>query len=213
VFALPDGGWSYVSNCESVTVGGAGFVRWGDLSAGSLQVLTEVGGVLAWAVVPDPDGSPVATRYQVTGTKPFNGGEGAVMSRGRLVFTTKGDGRVWLYDPRANTLSVVYDYNRPIDGELSGVDNVTTSGYGAIYVAEDGGNMQIVLVCETGQTYPVVELPGVTGSEITGLPSIPRARASTSARSGTPEPPTRSRDRGGSSTCRRRPPGGVVGGL
>ena len=28
--------------------------------------------------------------------------------------------------------------------------------------------MQIVLVRETGQTFAVVELPGVTGSEITG---------------------------------------------
>jgi secreted PhoX family phosphatase len=51
---------------------------------------------------------------------------------------------------------------------LSGVDNVTTSQPGVVYVAEDGGNMQIVLVREDGRTFPVVELPAVRGSEITG---------------------------------------------
>ena len=29
-----------------------------------------------------------------------------------------------------------------------------------IYVAEDGGDMQIVLVRETGETFPVVRAPG-----------------------------------------------------
>ena len=32
---------------------------WEDLSAGTLEVLTETAGVLAWAAVPDPDGNPV----------------------------------------------------------------------------------------------------------------------------------------------------------
>ena len=66
---------------------------WGDLSEGPLQVLTETAGVLGWATVPDPYGNPVPTRNQVPGTKRFAGGEGAAMSRGRLVFTTKGDNR------------------------------------------------------------------------------------------------------------------------
>ena len=29
------------------------------------------------------------------------------MSNGRFVFTTKGDSRVWRYDPVANTLAVI----------------------------------------------------------------------------------------------------------
>ena len=36
--------------------------------------------------------------------------------------------------------------------------------------------MQIVLVRETGETYPVVELPGVAGSEITGPAFDPSGR-------------------------------------
>lgn len=150
--------------------------RWGDLSAGPLQVLTETGGVLCWTTVPDPFGILAPTRNQVAGTKRFAGGEGAAMSNGRLVFTTKGDNRVWIYDPARNALTMVYDDDVQVNGVLTGVDNVATSSPGVIYVAEDGGNMQIVLVRETGDTFPVVELTGVTGSEITGPAFDPSGR-------------------------------------
>ena len=141
---------------------------WGDLSTGTLQVMTETAGVLGWATVPDPSAATVATRDQVPDTKRFNGGEGAAISKGRLIFTTKGDGRVWSYDPVANTLTVIYDDGVTPNGVLTGLDNVATSSAGVIYVAEDGGDMQIVLVREDGSTFPVVQVTGVTGSEITG---------------------------------------------
>ncbi|MEY2461797.1 MAG: hypothetical protein QOG30_3627 [Acidimicrobiaceae bacterium] len=141
---------------------------WGDLSAGTLQVLTETQGALGWGTVTDPDGNPTPTRNQVAATKRFNGGEGAAMSKGHLIFTTKGDNRVWRYDPAANTIAIIYDDDVQVNGVLSGVDNVGVSKENVIYVAEDGGNMQIVLVRETGATFAVVELPGVAGSEITG---------------------------------------------
>lgn len=146
---------------------------WGDLSVGVLEVLTEVGGVLKWQAVPDPGGLPVACRNQVPGTKRFNGGEGAAMSKGRLVFSTKGDQRVWMYDPARNSLSVVYD--RAVqDGALSHVDNVVTSSKGVIYVAEDPGDLQIVLLREDGSTFPVVQLDQSTNTEITGPAFNPR---------------------------------------
>lgn len=52
---------------------------WGTLSWGTLEVLkagTATPGSFTWGVVPDPDGSPTATRNQVSGAKRFNGGEG-----------------------------------------------------------------------------------------------------------------------------------------
>jgi secreted PhoX family phosphatase len=141
---------------------------WGNLSAGSLQVLTRKAGVLAWKVVPDPSGTVTATKDQVPDTVRFNGGEGADMSRGRLIFTTKGDNRVWRYDPATNRLRVIYDPVRQVNGVLSGVDNVEVGSGGVIYVAEDGGDMQIVLVRNDGSTFPVVQVTGTTGSEVTG---------------------------------------------
>jgi secreted PhoX family phosphatase len=141
---------------------------WGDLSAGNLQVLTESAAGLAWKAVPDPTAADTPTRFQVPDMKPFNGGEGADMSRGKLIFTTKGDARVWSYDPAANTLRVLYDGVKQVNAVLHGLDNVESSPAGVIYVAEDGDDMQIVLVRRDGSTFPVVQVVGTTGSEVTG---------------------------------------------
>jgi hypothetical protein len=142
---------------------------WGDLSAGQLQVLTEpAGGPLTWIDVPDPTGDPVETRDQVSDTKRFNGGEGVDLVGNNVVFTTKGDNKVWTYDPAANTVSTIYDPLINVNGVLSGVDNVEVSDDGVIYVAEDGGDMQIVLVRPDGSTFPVVQIDGNPTSEICG---------------------------------------------
>jgi hypothetical protein len=142
---------------------------WGDLSAGQLQVMTEpAGGPLTWVDVPDPTGNPTMTQNQVPDTKRFNGGEGIDLSGNKVIFTTKGDNKVWSYDPTANTLSTIYDPLINVNGVLSGVDNVGVSSSGVIYVAEDGGDMQIVLVREDGSTFPVVQIDGNPNSEICG---------------------------------------------
>lgn len=144
---------------------------WPDLSSGTLEVMTEVGGVLGWAVVPDPDGSPVATRSQVATMKPFNGGEGICIDGDRIVFTTKGDNRVWAYHATKNTMIILYDDDTSPGPDLTGVDNITNkvTDKGLIwFVAEDGGNMEIVALSPNGNTYPFCQVTGVTGSEVTG---------------------------------------------
>ena len=142
---------------------------WGDLTTGQLQVLTEpASGPLAWVDVPDPDGAPVETKDQVPDTRRFNGGEGIDMSGGKAYFTTKGDNRVWCYDPDANTLAVIHDPAIQVNSMLSGVDNLVSSDAGVLYVAEDGGDMQIVLVRPDGSTFPVVQVTGVANSEMCG---------------------------------------------
>ncbi|PRY57466.1 alkaline phosphatase PhoX [Glycomyces artemisiae] len=141
---------------------------WGNLATGTLQVLTQTGSTLAWATVPDPDGSPTATRNQVANTKRFNGGEGCYYHGGICFFTTKGDNKVWAYDADANTLATVYDDN--VSGApLTGVDNITgASGSGDLFVAEDGGNMEICIITPDDVVAPFLRLTGQSGSEITG---------------------------------------------
>src|SRR4030095_8029577 len=120
------------------------------LADGTLQVMTEVGGVLGWATVHDPAGSPTPCKDQVATMKIFNGGEGLWYDGGKVYVTTKGDNQVRTYDPVANTLTVIYDDNTSPTPVLTGVDNVTVSRSGDVFVAEDGGDMELVILSVEG---------------------------------------------------------------
>ncbi|MCI3222364.1 alkaline phosphatase PhoX [Streptomyces sp. NP-1717] len=146
---------------------------WGDLSSGTLQVLragTATSGSFTWATVPDPDGSPTLTRDQVSGAKRFNGGEGCYYADGSVWFTTKGDNRVWRVDPAASTYELTYDDSLVTGGgaPLTGVDNVTGSSSGDLFVAEDGGNLEICVITPDDVVAPFLRVGGQSGSEITG---------------------------------------------
>lgn len=138
--------------------------RWPDLSAGTLEVLTRD---TTWVRVPDPAGTPTRTRRQVKGARRFNGGEGAWYSAGSVWFTTKGDNRVWRYDAVREKLSIAYDDNVP-GAPLTGVDNITGSSAGELFVAEDGGDMQLCVLSPSDQVAPFLQLVGHNGSEVTG---------------------------------------------
>jgi len=169
----PDHGYVYMTE----DVGDGRFYRfrpttWGDLSAGTVEVLVAssslTDGPVTWATVADPDGSPTATRYQVAGAKPFNGGEGCYYAGGTCWFTTKGDSRVWAYDATTSRLSLAYDDNLVTSAPLTGVDNITGSTGGDLFVAEDGGNMEICLIEPGGRVSPFLRISGQSSSEITG---------------------------------------------
>ncbi|MFG3418680.1 alkaline phosphatase PhoX [Micromonospora sp. NPDC049460] len=145
---------------------------WGDLSAGTLEVLvagTGTSGPVSWARVPDPDGSPTYTRNQVSGAKKFNGGEGCWYADGTCWFTTKGDNRVWAYDAVNQRIDLAYD-DSLVSGTapLTGVDNITGTAGGDLYVAEDGGNMEINIITPAGVVAPFLRITGQSSSEICG---------------------------------------------
>ncbi|MBX4177577.1 alkaline phosphatase PhoX [Streptomyces rochei] len=145
---------------------------WGDLSAGTLEVLVAgsgTSGPVTWAKVPDPSGA-TATRYQVSGAKRFNGGEGCYYADDTCWFTTKGDNRVWQYDAAARTIELAYDDSLVTSGTapLTGVDNVTGSSSGDLFVAEDGGTMEICVITPSDVIAPFLRVDGQSGSEITG---------------------------------------------
>lgn len=148
-------------------------VTWGDLSTGTLEVLiagSATSGSVTWQPIPDPDGSPTRTRNQVTGAKRFNGGEGCHYADNTCWFTTKGDNRVWQLNAASNTYELAYDDSlvSPGPATLTGVDNITGSPHGDLYVAEDGGNMEINLITPDDVVTPFLRLTGQGSSEITG---------------------------------------------
>lgn len=143
-----------------------------DLGSGMLQVAVaeEHNGLVrvAWRGLDDPQASSTPTRYQVPEALHFNGGEGCAWHNGSLYFTTKGDNRVWRLDTGSSELSVLYDAATSAMPHLSGVDNVTITASGDVLVAEDGGDMQIVLLGPDGLVLPVLQLVGQDESEICG---------------------------------------------
>ncbi|MGW6519526.1 alkaline phosphatase PhoX [Streptomyces sp. NPDC054962] len=145
---------------------------WGDLSSGTLEVLVAgpaTSGPVTWSPVPDPTGA-TATRNQVSGAKRFNGGEGCHYADDTCWFTTKGDNRVWQYNAAAQTIELAYDDSLVTSGTapLTGVDNVTGSASGDLFVAEDGGTMDICLITPDDVVAPFLRVDGQSGSEITG---------------------------------------------
>lgn len=139
---------------------------WGDLSAGRLDVLCGSLEAATWREVPDPAPGVLATqtRHQVDDALHFNGGEGCHWAAGVCYFTAKGDGKVWAYNTRADTVTSIYDGG----GSLDGVDNITGTSAGDLYVAEDGGNMEVNIITPDGIVAPVLRVEGHDESEITG---------------------------------------------
>jgi secreted PhoX family phosphatase len=146
--------------------------RWRNLDTGVLEVasVAETGEV-TWLPVPNPNpvmAGDTPTRHQVPESTAFDGGEGIVYSRWHIYFTTKGDNRVWDYDVVRERLSVAYQTALDPGATLSGVDNALASRSGDLIVAEDAGNMELVLISPGGVVSPLLRVIGQAGSELAG---------------------------------------------
>ena len=145
---------------------------WPDLRTGTLEAgIVAPDGAVSWAAVPDPSATDVPTRRQVQGATAFDGGEGIWYARGVLYFTTKGDKRVWAYDPARERIEVLFDREQAQDSALDAVDNVTVSSSGDIFVCEDGGNMEIGMITPERTVAPFLRFVGPEheGSEVCGV--------------------------------------------
>jgi secreted PhoX family phosphatase len=144
--------------------------RWRRLErGGALEVATVADdGAVTWSPVPDPGGTSVPTRLQVPGSTPFRGGEGITWSRGHVYFTTKGDDRVWDYDVARQRMSILYDRSLDAGRTLGGVDNITVARSRDLVVAEDGDDMELVLISPGGVVSPLLRVVGQSGSELAG---------------------------------------------
>ena len=126
---------------------------WGSgaaLAGGTLEAMSVgAGDAVTWIRVADfmdPAAPTAALRTAVPGATPFNGGEGAIYDDDCVFFTTKGDDRVWLHDLAAQTMTVLYAGSDTIAPVLDGVDNIAVSGAHDLYVAEDGGNLEVCVI-------------------------------------------------------------------
>jgi len=151
-----------------------------DLSAGLLEVCVVYDdGSVGWIEVPDPSASETPTRQQVEASTAFLGGEGIWYFEDRIFFATKFDNVIHGIDVANSTYEVLYaaDPDDVASGSavLSGVDNLTVDeGSGDIFVAEDGGNMEVVIITPDGQVAPFARVLGHEDSEITGPVFSPR---------------------------------------
>ena len=144
--------------------------RWPDLSAGRLQALRVDGQRASWIDVPDPSATATPTRAQVPGATVFTGGEGICYRAGFVYFTTKYDNRVHMLDVQRDGYSVVWDETEP----LFGVDNITADPVaGQLFIAEEGGNMEIVVIDNDGNVAPFLRVDGHPDSEIAGVAFSP----------------------------------------
>lgn len=155
--------------------------RWPRLDAGGVLEVAVVAadGAVSWRPVPEPNPSDVnanPTRHQVLESTVFRGGEGIVYRRGHVYFTTKGDNRLWDYDARRERLRVFYDRELDPGRTLGGVDNVTAARSGDLVVAEDGDNLELVLLSPGGVVSPLLRVTGQDGSELTGPAFAPGNR-------------------------------------
>lgn len=147
-----------------------------DLSAGVLEAcIVADDGSVSWGALTDPSGLSAPTRTQVPGATVFPGGEGIWWFDGWIYFTSKLDHSVHGIDLAAQTYQRIWQGDPDglgVEGAvLSHVDNITVdAGSGDLVVAEDGGNMELVVIGVDGSVGPLVRVVGAghEASEMTG---------------------------------------------
>src|SRR5688500_902470 len=150
---------------------------WPSLDDGVLEVATGAASAtqLGWARVPDPSALSATTRTQVPSIRRFASGEGIWWDAGVVYFTTKGDNVVWAYDTRTQGIDRIYDRAATPNAALRGVDNITANRAGELFVCEDGGDMEIVLITPDRVVAPFCRLTGrgALSSEMAGVAFSP----------------------------------------
>jgi secreted PhoX family phosphatase len=146
-------------------------VSYPDLSSGVLEVATVgSGGNVSWARIPDPAGISAPTRDQAGGTR-FAGGEGMWFDSGIVYFTTKKDNKVHAYHTGSGRYELIYDKAMHADSPLGGLDNLTVSRSGDLFLCEDGGDLDICMITRDRVVSRFLKVTGAAheGSELTGV--------------------------------------------
>jgi hypothetical protein len=161
---------------------------WGDLSEGELEaVAVAPDGAMTWVPVRgtgEPGRTP--TRYDAPGATSFPGGEGIALDGDVLYLATKGDNRISRLDLERSQLTVYWS-GPPVEGP----DNLAIHDQtGNLFVCEDAGDMQVVLITPDGHADPFLQFVGQDGSEVTGAAFDPTGTRLIVNSQRAPTPPT-----------------------
>lgn len=173
----PNGKRLYMTEDDLID-GGGGYYRfvpdaYPNLSSGRLEAATLPNGPGKVTWVPIDTTRPVAANIPNSQGRPastdqFAGAEGAFYDEGHVYFTTKSNDRVWDHNIARNTITVLYDADDFTSPPLTGVDNLVVSGANEIFVCEDGGDMQLVVITPDNVVAPFLQLVGQDESELSG---------------------------------------------
>lgn len=140
------------------------------LTDGLLEAMVvDPDGGVSWIPVPDPSASFVPTRQQAAEGMVTPVGGGVAVQTGKLWFTTGIDDRVHQVDLRSNHYRLIWD-GRGQRFPLAGIGDLTVGVSGDLFVAEDRGDMEIVVVAPEGgvQTFCRMVGDGHRLSAVTG---------------------------------------------
>lgn len=126
-----------------------------------------------WVDIDDPDPPTDTIRFQAAakGAALFDREEGAWTGNGKIYFdcTSGGNadaGQIWEFDPRRQTLTLIYE--SPGQDELESPDNIVVAPTGDIFICEDGGDPQYIRgVTQQGEIYDFA-MSITDGSEFAG---------------------------------------------
>ena len=146
-----------------------------DFGSGVLEVMavgdrgTDVEGPVHWVVVDPAD----RTTHRPIGTRSFNRNEGMWYQAGHVFFCATSQSEVYDLDLRRGELALIYGGSSRPRGPLTGADNITVHApSGDLYVAEDGGNFEVVLLAVAPEGHrevvPFARVQTHRDSEITG---------------------------------------------
>jgi hypothetical protein len=112
------------------------------LTRGLLEVAkVAADGKVTWVRVPNPtpsDSQPLV-KEQVAGMTEFKRGEGIWFDSGIVYVATTSDAKIHAYDTKSERIEVIYDKAKLPNPPLTGIDNVTVSPSGDLFVCEDNG--------------------------------------------------------------------------
>lgn len=130
-----------------------------DLTVGHAQGQTWS---VTWQEVNDPDAMAERCFDQATDAAIVERGEGCWYDNGKIYFCSTsggaaGLGQIYSYDPRTETLTMVFESDDP--NKVDGPDNIATTPRGSILMCEDGGSnpKRLVGLTKDGDTFVFAE--------------------------------------------------------